>query len=193
MTYDSELVEQFQNNTIAILRTDTLYGILGRADNPDVVERIYVVKGRDEHKPFIILISDINELNHFGVNITKELAEMLQKYWPGPITFILPVAPEFQEKFSYLHRGTNALAFRMPAKDDLCDLIAQTGPLVAPSANPQGFAPAKNIDEARAYFGDTIDVYVDEGEVSDAAPSTIVRYNETGFEILREGAVRFTP
>lgn len=192
MVLFKELANKIQEGSLVIMRTDTLYGILGRADVPSIVDQIYKAKGRDENKPFIILISNINELNRFGVQVTEELSEMLQKYWPGSITFILPVASECLEKFSYLHRGTNALAFRMPGKSELRELIAQTGPLVAPSANPQGFAPAKNIDEARDYFGDAINAYIDEGEVVDASASTIVRYDGTGFEVLRQGAVEFT-
>ena len=170
------------------MATDTLYGVLGNALHRDAVERIYEVKGRDENKPFIILIPSIETLSQFGIALGDDEKIFLQKYWPGPITVILPVPEEYQEQFLYLHRGTNELAFRLPAKESLQNLLKETGSLVAPSANPQGLQPALTIQEAKDYFGDTVDYYEDAGRV-EGLPSTIVRITHGKITVIRQGAI----
>ncbi len=149
-----------KNGGIGVLATDTLYGIVGSALSKKAVQRIYKVKGRDDKKPFIILISSIRDLQKFSVRITPEQKGFLEREWPGAVSIILPCKPK---KFDYLHRGTESLAFRMPKKKKLTELLKKTGPLVAPSANPQGLTPAATILEAKKYFGETVDFYVPEG------------------------------
>ncbi len=183
-----ELITILKNNGLAIVATDTLYGVLGNAQSEAVVQRIYELKGRDENKPFIILIPDIASLAQFGVEISDAEKEKLLQWWPASLTVILSVAEDKQEQFSYLHRGTNELAFRMPHKELLLELLKETGPLVAPSANPQGKEPAHTIEEARDYFGDKVDHYEDEGRVEGLA-STIIRLKDGEITVIRQGSV----
>lgn len=69
----------------------------------------------------------------------------------------------------------------MPADEGLRELLRQTGPLIAPSANPEGAPPARTISEAEAYFGDGVDIYVDGGEVPlDINPSRLLRLHKDG-------------
>ncbi len=176
----SKIEDILQQGGIGILATDTLYGIVGQALNRETVERIYGVKKRTPTKPFIIMVSDIKDLSLFHVDIDHTMQESIDKYWPGPVSIILTCDnPEFE----YLHRGTNSLAFRMPAKPKLRELIAKTGPLVAPSANPEGLEPAQTIDHARAYFHDEVDFY-EEGLVN-TKPSKIIKLTSDGEEVIR--------
>ena len=182
-----EIAQIIKNNGIGILPTDTLYGIVGSAFSKKAVLRIYKTKGRDENKPFIILISSIKDLDQFGIQYTNKLefVRMLQKFWPGKVSIILPIEKKFQKKFEYLHRGTNTLAFRLPKKKSLTDLLKKTGPLVAPSANPQSLTPASNIKEAKSYFGTTVDFYVAGGTLK-SKPSTIIKIDKNNeIEVLR--------
>lgn len=159
-----------QNGGIVVVPTDTLYGILTKANDKKAVERIYSIKGRDEDKPFIILITSITELEQFGIK--KSVYEKYQEVFQPKTSVILPYT---SAKFKYLHRGKESLAFRIISKRNghLYKLIKKLGPLVAPSANPQGKDPARNRREARAYFGDKIDAYVCYGTRS-GKPSTII-------------------
>ncbi len=170
------------NDGVAIYPTDTLYGIIGSALSKKTVSRIYEIKGRDENKPFIILISKIKELELFGIKISHEQKNYLEKVWPGKVSVILPCK---NSKFNYLHRGTKSLAFRLPKKRSLRELLQKIGPLVAPSANPQGFPPAKNITEAKKYFGDSIDKYIAGGKLEGKA-STVISLLKKDPEILRK-------
>lgn len=168
---------------VGVLATDTLYGIVASAFSKSAVERIYRLKGRDENKPFIILISSSLDLKKFGVSLSREQKTFLESVWPGPVSVILSV-PE--KKFEYLHRGTKSLAFRLPKNKKLQELLKKTGPLVAPSANPQGQTPAKNIFIAKKYFGDSIDFYVAGGS-REGKPSAVVSLTGPKIMVVREG------
>ena len=182
---DSKIKKLLEDGKVGVLATDTIYGLVGSALKIKTVERIYKIKKRNPKKPYIILISSIKDLAKFSVKPKRAEKEILNKYWPGRISFILTCS---SKKFSYLHRGTRSLAFRLPRKKSLITLIKQTGPLVAPSANPEGLPPAKNIKEAKKYFGNKIDFYVDSGLVKGKS-STLAEIRNGKLRVLRKGAV----
>lgn len=171
-------------NKIFVLKTDTLYGICARAFDKESVEKIYTIKGRDDNKPFIILIHELYDLKRFGIQLTSVQETFLKKHWPNPVSVVLSCN---YKKYEYLHRGTKTLAFRLPNSDTLRNFIKQNGPIVAPSANPQGEKPAQTILQAKKYFGDFVDEYVDEGK-ADGKSSTVISLQSDGtYQILRKG------
>ncbi len=168
---------------IGVIPTDTIYGIVGLALNKGTVERIYKVRKRNLRKPFIILIGSTDHLRLFSINSDHNSRKMMKEVWPGKISIVLPCP---LKKFFYLHRGKNSLAFRLPDNKKLLHLLRKTGPLVAPSANPEGFSPAETIRQAKKYFGNTVDFYTDGGKIS-SAPSKIIRIKKGKVDVLREG------
>lgn len=173
------------NNGVGVLPTDTLYGVVGSALSKKAVERIYIIKGRIAHKPFIVLINSYKQLEIFGVKLDKSQAKILEKFWPGKTSIILPAG---QNKWKYLHRGTNSIAFRMIGKrnKNLFNLINKVGPLVAPSANLEGDRPAETIGQAKKYFEGNVDFYIDGGRKA-GEPSTLIKIIDDGIQILRKG------
>ena len=168
---DSKLVEALKSGDIGVLRTDTIYGIVASAGNQHAVERIYHIKQRDSAKQLIVLVSSVDQLFD---QLTVGQQKICNKYWPGKTSIILPTpsAPD------WLTRGGGTLAYRLPADQRLRDLIAQTGPLVAPSANPESLPPASTIEEAYKYFGNAVDFYVDGGDVTENIASTLLSIDE---------------
>lgn len=177
--------EIIKSGGIAVMRTDTLYGIVADAHNENSVKRIYVVKNRDLLKPVIVLIADFSDLKKFGIVLTVRLKERLQKYWPGKVSIVLKPEQALNDTH-YIHKGTQGIAFRMPGDENLRNLLRDVGPLVAPSANPEGLPPAKNIQEATDYFGDSVDYYLDGGQVTNTKPSKIIKIiNGFSEEVIR--------
>jgi L-threonylcarbamoyladenylate synthase len=168
---------------IGVLTTDTIYGLLGSALKPETVERIYQVRKRKPSKPLIILLGREEELEKFGVKLSPGQRRLLAELWPGPVSIILPLKKAALKRFEYLHRGTKALAFRLPYPKALRDLLLTTGPLVAPSANPEGLAPARTIKQAKAYFGDQIDFY--QGGKTKTKASKLVALDGEKIVVLR--------
>lgn len=182
----AENIEILKNGGVGVIPTDTIYGLVGSALRSETVERISKIKNRSDGKGFIVLISSIEDLKMFGVELTDRNKDFLNKYWPGKVSVIFKVA----KKIEYLDKGLG-LALRLPSEEDLREVLKQTGPLVAPSANPEGLPPAKNIEEAKKYFGDHVDFYEDGGNL-ESLPSTLVRINGDQVEVLRQGAIKIS-
>lgn len=178
---ESEIAGKLISGGIGVMPTDTIYGLVGRAQDKTVVERIYRIKGRSQEKPLIILISQKEQIYEFEVDLSQKAMNSLDLYWPGPNTLILPCA---NDDWRYLHRGKYSLAFRLPQDEWLRSTIDLAGPLVAPSANPQSKQPADSIVQAYKYFGEEVDFYVDGGDIS-AEPSQILRYENGSFEVMQ--------
>ncbi|MFZ1735418.1 MAG: L-threonylcarbamoyladenylate synthase [Candidatus Moraniibacteriota bacterium] len=180
----SEAAHLIARGDIGILPTDTLYGFVASARSPHAVERLYRARGRDKRKPCIVLIEQLVDVEYFDVSFSPQVELMLQNFWPGAVSVIFP---DISERFSYLHRGTETLAFRVPDSVELRNFLRKSGPIVAPSANPEGLKPAKTIDEARRYFERSADFFVDGGILS-GEPSTLVRIEGEKCRLLRQGA-----
>jgi L-threonylcarbamoyladenylate synthase len=168
---------------VGILATDTIYGLVGSALSPKIVQRIYKLRHRNPKKPFIILISSLKDLKLFNIKIDPKTEKILKRLWPNKISIILPCR---SKKFFYLHRGTNSLAFRLPKNKNLIQLLKKTGPLVAPSANPEGQPPATTISEAKKYFGNNVDFYLNSRKIKNS-PSILIKINKNKISILRQG------
>lgn len=171
---------------IGVLPTDTLYGIVGSALSKKAVERIYQVRKRDPKKPLIILINSLSDLGLFNILLSAREKKVLRMVWPGAVSVMLPCP---RKRFIYLHRGTDIIAFRVPADAKLRVLLKKTGPLAAPSANIEGAPPARTVAMAKKYFDDAVDFYVDGGR-REGKPSTLVSLEDGMFVVKRKGAVK---
>ncbi|MEO2154673.1 MAG: L-threonylcarbamoyladenylate synthase [Nanoarchaeota archaeon] len=180
-----EAIELLKKGEVLIIPTDTLFGIITNAFNKEAVEKIYKIKGRDENKPLLLLTDDFNKVRDFL--IVENWHKFFIEEWPAPLTLIFKVKEEFKEKLFYLHRGKNKIAVRIPDKKELIEFLKELDfPIVAPSANPQGLKPAKNIDEAYNYFKDKV-CYLNTKEELEGKPSTIIDLSEFPPKIIREG------
>lgn len=179
---DANLKKVLEGNGVAVMPTDTLYGMVGKAQNIRVVERIYKIRKRNPKKPCIILIGSLSDLKKFGVELTEAQKSKVESF-KEPTSFVVD-CPE--ERLAYLHRGTKTLAFRIPSPQSLRELLLKVGPLIAPSANPEALLPAKNIGEAKKYFGGLVDLYINGGEISGRASKIIKLHKDGSISILRE-------
>lgn len=181
---NKELAETLISDGVAVMPTDTIYGMVGRALSETVVNRIYEIRERAPEKPCIILIGDMGELVKFSVNISEEQKAGLLKYWSQDFDTegergVSIVLDCLDDNFKYLHRDTRTLAFRLPRKKELRDLLLKTGPLIAPSANIEKFPASESIEDAKKYFGDKVDLYIDAGPVI-SKPSKVIRLHTDG-------------
>ncbi len=179
---DSRLVELLRSGAVGVLPTDTLYGLVCCAADPVAVKRLYAIKNR-EKKPGTVIAATTDQLVELGVR--ARYLKSGEAFWPNAISLETPLDPNLE----YLHQGTFRQALRIPKDTDVRALLEQTGPLLTSSANQPGEVPAFTIPEAQKYFHDTIDFYVDGGDLSDRKPSTLIRVIDDAIEILRPGAV----
>lgn len=168
------IADKIKAGQVGVIPTDTIYGVVGRADTPSVVERIYQAKGRSYAKPFVILIADIQQLKELKIKVSREQNQALKKLWPGPNSAILPCR---DNSMDYLNKRQKSLALRLPEPEWLCELLRLSGPLVATSANISGQPTASDINKIKRQLPG-LDFYI-EGKVN-AEPSCLVRVHDDG-------------
>ncbi len=179
-----EAVDALQRGDLVVIPTDTVYGIAASLRSPAAIERIFAVKGRPAEKALPVLGADRVQL--FSVAEFGFKAERLtQRWWPGPLTIVLPRAEGFEADLGGPDRTT--VAVRVPGSDLARSLLESVGPLAVTSANRSGEPPAVTVAEARAVLGDAVAVYLDEGP-GGGEPSTVLSLVDEP-TILREGAI----
>ena len=178
---DPEIIERLQNGEVGVLPSDSVYGLMCVASNPDAVKRLYELKQR-ENKPGTLIGASIEQFVTLGLD--PEYIEAAKKYWPGPVSVVIPC----DTRLDYLHLGHNSLAVRIPDNLDLLSLLSKTGVLQTSSANLTGQPVATTITDTQNYFGDNVDFYVDGGDLSSRQATTVLRINNGQVEVLRQGA-----
>ncbi len=164
---NEQLVKTLKQGNVAVMSTDTVYGLVCSAAMPEAVSEMYKVKGRDG-KPGTIVAASAEHLVNMGF-IDDDIVAA-QKFWPGPTSVIL-AAPE---RLEHLHLGLNSLAVRITADSGLRSLLELTGPLATTSANLPGEPTVTDIEEAKKVFGDKVSLYVD-GGYNKSKPSAVVK------------------
>lgn len=166
---------------IGVMPTDTVYGLVARAQDEDAVTRMYSLKDR-ERKPGTLIAASVDQLIQLGVS--EDDINKVSKWWPNPLSAVLDMHGN-----EYLHQGVGDIAMRVVKDDAIKSILEKTGPLITSSANLPGQPESRNIDQAYAYFENTIDFYVDGGTIADTIPSTIIRPDTEGITILRQGSI----
>lgn len=162
-------------NDICVIPTDTVYGVVGKLSSKQAVARMYEVKQRDPQKPVgTILAASLEQVA--AITTSTAALDVARQYWPGPVSVILPASDDY----TYAHKGEMSFAVRIPADEALRAFLEQTGPLASSSANVQAEPPATTVEEAKAYFGSSVPLYIDGGDLSGRAPSKIIRIDDTG-------------
>jgi L-threonylcarbamoyladenylate synthase len=183
--FDARLTAIIASGGVGFMPSDTTYGLSALAASRPAVEKVHKLKERSSHKPFIVLISDLSQLEGLGVSL--EGVKPALPYWPGALTIICeaPSAP------AYLEYGTESLAVRLPGDEKIRDLIAKTGPIISTSANIEGQPIIQSADRAHEVFGDNLDFYVNAGVIGNL-PSTIVKNVDGRLVVVRQGTVKIS-
>ncbi|MBP3223652.1 MAG: peptide chain release factor N(5)-glutamine methyltransferase [Actinomycetaceae bacterium] len=166
---------------LIVIPTDTVYGIACDATNAQAHKNLIATKNRGDDKPAPLLVSSVKMMEKIAV-LDERAYKLIGAYMPGALTLVMPA------RSSWKNAHNSTVALRIPDDECVRELLAVTGPLAVSSANMTGQPPACTVDEAYAYFGDKVSVYLDGGEMRNANPSTIVSLVED-VRIVREGAI----
>ncbi len=183
---EQKIAKKVRGGEVAIIPTDTIYGIIASIRKPEAVEKVYKLKKRDEDKPCIILSPNTKEVvRNIPESVRKKYGDFLKSVWPAAVSIVLPANDKVG---SYLHRGKKTLAWRVPDNKVLLEFLKISGPVIAPSANIQGEPPAQTTKEAQEWFGDEIPHYISKGKVT-GQPSTVVEIKDNNLHLKRDGVV----
>ena len=176
---------------LVVVPTDTVYGVAADAFQPKAVARLLAAKGRGRQSPPPVLIPGIPTMEALAETVPPEVRTLVDAFWPGGLTVILPARSSLQWD---LGDTDGTVALRMPSNRVVLEILSETGPLAVSSANLTGQPAAMTAAQAFDMLGDSVAVYLEDGEAGTAYPdadaatgSTIV--DATG--LLRpEGTLR---
>ncbi len=172
---------------IIAFRTDTFYGLGVDPFNAGAVRKLKQLKGREETKPILIVISDPDQVARFVDNPSPAFNQLSKTFWPGPLTLIGKANASVPEEIT---AGSQTIGVRLPADENVRALVkACGGGLTATSANPSALAPARNARTVDDYFGEAIDLIVDDGEAKTDRPSTVIDVSGSEPKLIREGVL----
>jgi len=180
-TSDSDLSQAakiLKAGGLAVFPTETVYGLGADAFNAQALARVFDVKGRPRFDPLIIHIAGLSgleriaDLDALALPERELLEKLAQKFWPGPLTLVLPKRPEVPDLAT---AGLPTAAIRFPAHSAARKLIELAGGAVAaPSANRFGRLSPTRAEHAEAELGDAVDCIVDGGPCSVGVESTVL-------------------
>ena len=167
--------------------TETVYGLGGNALDPQASMKIYAAKGRPSDNPLIVHIAELSKLADITTEIPEGAKILAEKYWPGPLTMILPKADIVPRETT---GGLDSVAVRFPSDKIAQELIKAGGGFVAaPSANTSGRPSPTMAEHVEEDLGDAIDMIIDGGQVGIGLESTIVDFTEDVPVVLRPGYI----
>lgn len=175
---------------IFIYPTDTAYALGCDARDTEAVGRIFAIKGRDQGKALPLIAADIAMVRKW-CELSGPAAELAEKYWPGPLTLVLPVKKSGLAAAVIAEGG---VAIRVPDQREARALAQEIGaPLVATSANRSGDKNFYTIAEVRGSLGkalDSVQRVIDIGPLPERPVSTIVKVCDNKVEVIREGGIK---
>jgi L-threonylcarbamoyladenylate synthase len=165
--------------------TDTVYGIGCSAVRPHAIRSLYLIKQRDTSKGIPILIADLQDLEQIAGKISPAAVRLAEAFWPGPLTMVLPAHPDLPAEIS----PTPTVGVRIPDDPHTRQLLQETGPLAATSANLSGEESATSADQVRRKIGTRLDLILDGGPSPVGVASTVINLTSGQPELLREGPI----
>ena len=165
---------------VAVIPTDTVYGLAAHPGFPKAVERLYTIKGREAKKPIALLAANVAAVENFGYPLVGEARRLGERHWPGALTLVIG-RPD----------GAATEGFRVPNHDWTRRLLRLCGGVLrVTSANLSGQRPATDAPAALADVGLSADIVADDGISPGGVPSTVVRVvSDGGIQVLRPGGI----
>ena len=170
--------------------TETVYGLGAIATKEQAVAKVFQAKGRPSDNPLIVHVKDAQQVFDYTAEVPKLAKDLMERFWPGPLTIILPVKPGVFP--ANVNNDQETVAFRMPNQHSALRLIDLVGaPLVGPSANLSGKPSPTSVDHVMQDFDGVIAGVVagDTDQAQIGVESTVVRPMSDRLIILRPGAI----
>ena len=183
-----QAAEILRNDGLVAFPTETVYGLGANALSLEAVAAIYRAKDRPGDNPSIVHIAALSDLGKVAPIEDERIFDLLEQFWPGPLTVILPAgdSPIAAVSFS----GLRTVAVRMPDHPVALELIKRTGlPIAAPSANRSGRPSPTSASHVAAELGSAIPLILDGGRCQVGLESTVLDLSGEAPTIVRPGRI----
>ncbi|HFI0423743.1 TPA: L-threonylcarbamoyladenylate synthase [Streptococcus suis] len=184
MTMD-KLRTILENGGAVVLPTETVYGLFAQALNEEAVNRVYQLKQRPRDKAMNLNVSNLNDIYFFSQNPPHYLEKLYNRFMPGPLTIILKANKNVP---FWVNSGLDTVGFRLPKHEKTLRLIAETGPLIGPSANVSGQESGKEFTKLLSQFSEKLEGIADDKALT-GIDSTILDLSGPKARIFRQGSI----
>ncbi|HFI2691779.1 TPA: L-threonylcarbamoyladenylate synthase [Streptococcus suis] len=184
MTLD-KLRTILESGGAVILPTETVYGLFAQALNEDAVNHVYQLKQRPRDKAMNLNVSNLNDIYFFSQNPPYFLEKLYNRFMPGPLTIILKANKNVP---FWVNSGLDTVGFRLPNHEKTLRLIAETGPLIGPSANVSGQESGTEFTKLLSQFSEKLEGVADDQALT-GIDSTILDLSGDKAKILRQGSI----
>ncbi|HFI0066286.1 TPA: L-threonylcarbamoyladenylate synthase [Streptococcus suis] len=184
MTMD-KLRTILESGGAVVLPTETVYGLFAQALNEEAVNRVYQLKQRPRDKAMNLNVSNLNDIYFFSQNPPHYLEKLYNRFMPGPLTIILRANDNVP---FWVNSGLDTVGFRLPKHKKTLRLIAETGPLIGPSANVSGQESGKEFTKLLSQFSEKLEGIADDKALT-GIDSTILDLSGPKARILRQGSI----
>lgn len=188
----SSISKIIKNDGVAIIPTETVYGLACSPFSAKAIERIYEIKKRDLGKPLALLFSSVMQMKNFAI-IENWQNKIIEQFSPGPVTYLLNKKPD--SAFSQnLNHNEKKIAMRIPDHKFVLELLNELNfPIVATSVNISGEPPAISACLIDDSIIEKVDFIYDGGPSKLKTPSTIIDISSSlDVKIIREGCPEVT-
>ena len=182
----AEATASLRKGDLAVIPTDTVYGLAADAFSPPAVTGLLTAKGRDRQMPPPVLVGTVRAATALVEDLSASGKDLIDEFWPGGLTLVMRAN---RNLIWDLGDTKGTVAVRMPLHELTLELLKQTGPLAVSSANRSGAPPATTAADAEAQLGEAVAVYLDDGPCSGDVPSTIVDLTGAVPKLLRRGVI----
>lgn len=188
VTVLQQTLEVLRAGGVIVFPTETSYGLGADYYNAQAVKKVYQIKKRAAGKPLSVLVPDLVSASYL-TKFTSQARQLALENWPGPLTLVLPFQHQrWQKHFS------KYLALRVSSHHFANSLTINLGrPLVATSANISGQGDCYTASDIRAQFRGhkrQPDLFINAGTLPRRKPTTIIKCDERGLELLRQGELK---
>ena len=180
-----QALDVLKKGDLVAFPTDTVYGVGALAFDGKAVESIYAAKDRPIEKAIPVLIADESDLEKVGMDIPTVAYRLASRFWPGPLTVLVPKKPTLPESVS----ATETVGVRIPDHEVARALLRAAGPMAVTSANISGQPSPSTAEEVFAQLNGRIPLIIDGGRTPGGVPSTLVDCTGEKIKILREGPI----
>ena len=181
----AEAAASLRIGDLAVIPTDTVYGLAADAFSPPAVTGLLTAKGRDRQMPPPVLVAPA-PATALVEDLSASGTDLIDEFWPDGLTLVLRAN---RNLIWDLGDTKGTVAVRMPLHEITLELLKETGPLAVSSANRSGAPPATTVADAEAQLGEAVAVYLDGGPCSRDVPSTIVDLTGAVPKLLRAGVI----
>lgn len=179
-------VNDISEGKLVVYPTETVYGITTDVFNQKAVKNLYLTKKRPFDMPLTVAVSEKDMVETIAI-MTSPVEKLIDAFLPGPLTIITKKNPNVPDIVTSM---SQKVGIRIPDNKIAIELIKQlNGPIISTSANLHSYPDSLNIEMATKNFGNSVDIYLDNGQCTLGKPSTIVWVTDNTVEIIRQGKI----